>query len=1138
MRRGRGMKDCSLNIFSTNAASLVHPSKQFSLKRELEITKAAIFTVQETCFKTKGKLQVKDFVTFETIQPKEKSGIMIGAHKSLSPVLIAEYNVDFELLVVEVHVNKKHIRIITGVGPHENRFEDIRMPFFLALEEEINKAELEGKSIYIEIDSNSKLGPEWIPGDKHAMSRNGRVLSDIISRHALFVANGSEKCSGLITRKRVTIERTEESSIDLVITSSDMVDDFVSLKVDDERKHVLTKLTRTLKVESDHNVLVTTFKFDWLKSTKQTKNETYNLKNKQCQAKFFQETNTTRYLSSSFDDETEDLETSALRFINRLKKVIQKCFKKIRTTNKSDKKTEELYESWRKLQGKDDEQSKEDLKDIEKELAEKIANNFKTIEAEAGKYDCEEGGFNSGKLWNLKKHLFPKHRDPPTAMMDDAGNLVTSTDQINELAVQKLAIERLKNRPMKEGLEEMKKHKETICEANLERARNTKTPDWTVKEVTEVLKNLKTNVSRDPLGYANELFHPSVAGKDLITAITTLVNKIKKHQIFPKCLQLCNITSIWKRKGKRNSFDSYRGVFRVCVFRNILDRLIYTDEYHNVDSRLTDCNVGSRKLRNIRDHIFVMNAILNSVKNGNEDALDCQVFDVEKCHDSLWLHEVVNDLFDAGMKNDKLALLFLENSSAQVAVKNSSGISRRVTIRNIIMQGTVWANLCCTVLMDKLGKLMYENPELMYKYRGRVSVPSLQMVDDVMVLAKCSSLQSVQSNSVVNSFMNIKKLSLSKEKCHIVHIGKEKVGECSKLKVQDSQMLQESKVKYLGDQVDSSGTIKSTVEERRTKAFGISTEILSIANSVPLGQWRVRSGLMLRQAMLVNGTLHNSECWQGTEVDKEVSRLNKPDQALLRGLVSGHSKVPLEFLFLETACVPVSLVHVCRRLIYLHTILRKGPSEMVKNIYLTQKMDSLPGDYCRLVAADLAEMNIGLTEEQISSMKAKTYKKHIKTKVSQYAFKYLKNEQQRHSKVRDINYNKFEMQGYLKSPLFSKDDISTLFGLRSRTIRGIRNDFREMYKPDLSCPLCHQHLDTLPELLNCTTLQAGTQKLAESVQNSIKQTCHKDIFSNNILSQKQATETYTLLLNLREKILDTPPALQPWPPAILTIRSV
>ena len=455
-------------MFSTNAASLVHHSKKFCLKREIERTKATIFTIQETCFKSKGTFKVKDFVTFEAIQGKEKSGIMIGAHKSLSPVLIAEYNSDFELLVVEVHVNNKHIRVMTGVGPHENKLEDVRMPFFLALEEEIHKAELEGKSIYIEIDANSKLGPERIPNDKHKISNNGQILAAMLDRHALFVANSSQKCSGLITRKRVTTVRTEESSIDLVITSSDMIDNLVSLQIDDARNHVLTKLTTTKegsnKVESDHNVLITKFTFSWNKRTKQEKIQMYNLKNKQNQAKFKEETSHNKYLLSAFDDDTEDLEVSAYKFIKRLNITIHKCFQKIRMTKKLDMKTEKLYETWRRLHGKEDSQSKEDLKKVEKELADKIADNYKTIEEETSKFNCVEGGFNSGKLWNLKKHMFPNNRDPPTAMVNDEGNLVTSNEDINELALQKLAVERLKNRPMKEDLLKLKTQKELLCE--------------------------------------------------------------------------------------------------------------------------------------------------------------------------------------------------------------------------------------------------------------------------------------------------------------------------------------------------------------------------------------------------------------------------------------------------------------------------------------------------------------------------------------------------------------------------------------------------------------------------------------------------------------------------------------------------
>ena len=41
------------------------------------------------------------------------------------------------------------------------------MPFFVALKEEISKVQLAGKSLIIELDANSKLGPEYVPGDQN-----------------------------------------------------------------------------------------------------------------------------------------------------------------------------------------------------------------------------------------------------------------------------------------------------------------------------------------------------------------------------------------------------------------------------------------------------------------------------------------------------------------------------------------------------------------------------------------------------------------------------------------------------------------------------------------------------------------------------------------------------------------------------------------------------------------------------------------------------------------------------------------------------------------------------------------------------------------------------------------------------------
>ena len=113
-----------------------------------------------------------------------------------------------------------------------------------------------------------------------------------------------------------------------------------------------------------------------------------------------------------------------------------------------------------------------------------------------------------------------------------------------------------------------------------------------MEDIEAVLKYLKKNKSKDPFGYINELLCGDVSGDDLKLAILILINRIKTEQVYPKVLELCDITPIFKLKGNRNDFTNYRGIFRVSVLRSILDRLIYNDEYHNIDRNLTDSNVG------------------------------------------------------------------------------------------------------------------------------------------------------------------------------------------------------------------------------------------------------------------------------------------------------------------------------------------------------------------------------------------------------------------------------------------------------------------------------------------------------------------------------------------------------------------
>ena len=148
----RGNENKSLHnvpIFSANGAGCI--SKIQSILDNKNHLKAGIKTLQETHFTRKGKLnqKLKDFEFFEAIRKKVKRGTLIGVHKSLDPILIDEFSEEFELLVVDVGIRNKYVGIMSGYGPQENWNIEERMPFFRAIEEEIVKAKMSDKDIYL-----------------------------------------------------------------------------------------------------------------------------------------------------------------------------------------------------------------------------------------------------------------------------------------------------------------------------------------------------------------------------------------------------------------------------------------------------------------------------------------------------------------------------------------------------------------------------------------------------------------------------------------------------------------------------------------------------------------------------------------------------------------------------------------------------------------------------------------------------------------------------------------------------------------------------------------------------------------------------------------------------------------------------
>ena len=232
----------------------------------------------------------------------------------------------------------------------------------------------------------------------------------------------------------------------MLIFSDDIRKHFKSLLIDEARKHVLTRITNTkrgaVKKESDHNALVAEFDLKVDDPDLKNKSEAYNLKNVECQKKFYKYTTDTKMLSSIFNTE-DDINVLTQRVIKKIDGCIKMCFRKVRVNKEKETEEEKLYKKLRLLKDKTEEGSKEALDEVTEAIAKLAEAKYKQVIEELNKMKPEEGRKESHKFWQMKKKLFPKSREPPSAMLDSDGVILTTNKAIERRALEAYT-ERLK----------------------------------------------------------------------------------------------------------------------------------------------------------------------------------------------------------------------------------------------------------------------------------------------------------------------------------------------------------------------------------------------------------------------------------------------------------------------------------------------------------------------------------------------------------------------------------------------------------------------------------------------------------------------------------------------------------------------
>ena len=111
---------------------------------------------------------------------------------------------------------------------------------------------------------------------------------------------------------------------------------------------------------------------------------------------------------------------------------------------------------------------------------------------------------------------------------------------------------------------------------------------------------------------------------------------------------------------------------------------------------------------------------------------------------------MTSELFDAGVTDDKLAMLHRMNEINYVRIQTPVGVSDVKTVKKVICQGDPCGGIECGNMIDGFGKDSLKPDMDPYRYKGKVPMPILGMVDGILSISE-SGYKTCKLNAFLNA---------------------------------------------------------------------------------------------------------------------------------------------------------------------------------------------------------------------------------------------------------------------------------------------------------------------------------------------------------------------------------------------------
>ena len=237
-----------------------------------------------------------------------------------------------------------------------------------------------------------------------------------------------------------------------------------------------------------------------------------------------------------------------------------------------------------------------------------------------------------------------------------------------------------------------------------------------------------------------------------------------------------------------------------------------------------------------------------------------QIYNYKQMFDAIDLQQALSDIYDVGVNDDNLSLLYQGNKDVRMAVNTPSGLSERQSIENVVLQGDTFGSILASVQVDSIGKEVEESG-YGYHYKDELPVSLLGLVDD-MIGVSDAGFKAQQLNALLNVKTAEKRLQFGVSKCKsmlvsknrdavinihltvdkwsVKHVKNQTTGESDLIERYEGRInIEKTDKKYLGFVLSSTGDNMVNISALKTKSVWIIRKIFQTLDSLHLKKYYI-----------------------------------------------------------------------------------------------------------------------------------------------------------------------------------------------------------------------------------------------------------------------------------------------------------